>query len=263
MTHGAQQAFADIVDGFRLTHVWGVLGLHDIRQRYRRSTLGPFWLTISTGIMIGTMGFLYARLLSQDVGQYLPFLAVGLVLWTYISSTANDLCLTFISAENLVKQVKLPLTAHVTRVVWRNLLILAHNAVILLPIALLQGKTTFVGLLSIVAGVAVLGLTSVWVGLILGALCARFRDIPPIVANVTQIVFFMTPILWHPEVLGNRVWLATANPAFHFIELIRAPIVSGTLPKASWLVSLFVLLLTGVGAFLMLWKYRARVAYWV
>src|ERR1700682_1541938 len=126
MTRRVTQALADISGGFRLTHVWGVLGLHDIKQRYRRSTLGPFWLTISTGIMVGTMGVLYARLMSQDINEYLPYLAVGLVLWTFISSTTNELCLTFIGAENLVKQVKLPLTAHVTRVVWRNVLILAH-----------------------------------------------------------------------------------------------------------------------------------------
>jgi lipopolysaccharide transport system permease protein len=258
-----QQAVADIASGFRLAHVWGVLGLHDIKQRYRRSTLGPFWLTISTGIMIGTMGLLYARLLSQDISNYLPYLAVGLVLWMFISTTVNELCLTFIGAENLVKQVKLPLTAHVTRVVWRNLLILAHNAVILVPIAFVYGKATVIGLLSALLAVVVFALTAVWTGLILGTLCARFRDIPPIVANITQIVFFLSPILWRPEVLGNRMWIATINPVFHFIEIVRAPMVTGDVPAISWTVSLLAMLLTGAAAVLTLSKYRARVAYWV
>ncbi|MBM3524020.1 MAG: ABC transporter permease, partial [Alphaproteobacteria bacterium] len=86
MSNNIQTAAADVMAGIKLTHVWGTLGLHDIKQRYRRSTLGPFWLTISTGIMVGTMGFLYARLLSQEVGEYLPYLAVGLVMWAFIST---------------------------------------------------------------------------------------------------------------------------------------------------------------------------------
>jgi lipopolysaccharide transport system permease protein len=209
------------------------------------------------------MGVLYARLMSQDINEYLPYLAVGLVLWTFISSTTNELCLTFIGAENLVKQVKLPLTAHVTRVVWRNVLILAHNAVILIPIALLTGKVTLLGLISALLGVAVLSFTAIWGGLILGALCARFRDIPPIVGNLVQIAFFLTPILWRPEVLGNRAWMAAVNPVYHFIEIVRGPIVAGTIPLASWAVALLAMVLLGLAAFLMLVKVRARVAYWV
>lgn len=253
----------DVANGVRLSHVWGLLGWHDIRQRYRRSTLGPFWLTISTAIMIGAMGLLYARLLGQDVADYLPYLAVGLVLWSFISTTVNELCLTFISAENLVKQVKLPLTAHVMRVVWRNVLILAHNAVILVPIGLFYGKAGPIEVASAILGVALLGIAAVWGGLILGMLCARFRDIPPIVGNVTQVVFFLSPILWRPEVLGNRVWIAMANPVYHLIEVVRAPLTAGIIPITSWVVSLLVVVLTAGAALLMLSRFRARVAYWV
>mgnify|MGYP006151529417 CR=1 FL=1 len=40
---------SDIWVGLRNTHVWSALGWHDIRQRYRRSVLGPFWIVIATG----------------------------------------------------------------------------------------------------------------------------------------------------------------------------------------------------------------------
>src|SRR5205807_7776055 len=117
-------------------------------------------------IMIGTMGILYARLFSQDMSEYLPFLAVGLLLWTFISAALNELCSAFIGAENIIKQVKLPLTVHVARVVWRNLLILAHNAIILVPIALWSGKATVFAIVSTVAGVALLAGTPPWEGFI-------------------------------------------------------------------------------------------------
>ncbi len=257
------EALDDVLSGSRMVHAWGLLGLHDIKQRYRRSTLGPFWLTISTGIMVGTMGLLYAKLLGQELSNYLPYLAVGLVLWNFISATINDLCIAFISAENLVKQVRLPLTVHVLRVVWRNMLILAHNAIILLIVALTYSNTNLVALLVALAGVAVLGVTAVAGGLILGALCARFRDIPPLVTSLVQLVFFMSPILWRPEVLGNRMWMATVNPVYHYIEIVRAPVIAGAIPLTSWGVCLLGMFISVLAAFLLLMKYRARVPYWV
>ncbi|MBM3524339.1 MAG: ABC transporter permease, partial [Alphaproteobacteria bacterium] len=169
----------------------------------------------------------------------------------------------YITAENLMKQVRLPLTAHVIRVVWRNLLILGHNAVILLVVAVIYARTSVLGVVSALIGVAVLSVTAVGAGLILGALCARFRDIPPLVANVMQIVFFVSPILWRPEVLGNRAWAAQVNPVFHFIEIVRAPIVSGAIPAVSWAVCVGAMLVSLAAAFVMLVKYRARVPYWV
>jgi len=258
-----QQAIADIVDGLRLTHVWALLGRHDIKQRYRRSTLGPFWLTLSMAIMIGTMGILYAHLFSQSMSDYLPFLAVGLLLWTFISTNLNELCSSFIGAENMIKQVKLPFTVHVLRVVWRNLLILAHHGVILIPVALWGGKVTVVAAISALLGIVCLATNALWVGLILGIVCARFRDIPQIVANLTQITFFLTPILWQPEVLGSRMWVATLNPLFHFVEIIRMPILSGSIPWQSWSICLGVSAVLTVAAIVLLARFKRRIAYWI
>src|SRR2546422_820704 len=97
----------------------------------RRSVIGPFWLTISTAVMVSAMGFLYARIFGQDVSTYLPYLAVGLVIWGTISTMANESCTVFTTVEQIIKQVRLPLTTHVCRMVWRNAIIFGHNALIL------------------------------------------------------------------------------------------------------------------------------------
>jgi ABC-type polysaccharide/polyol phosphate export permease len=125
-------ALADIGSGLRSVHVWPMLGWLEIKQRYRRSVIGPFWLTLSYGAMIAGMGPLYGSLLQQDIASYFPYLATGVVVWFLLSNLIADGCNAFIAAEGFIKQVKLPLTVHVLRVVWRNLIIFAHNAVILL-----------------------------------------------------------------------------------------------------------------------------------
>src|SRR5436309_2115402 len=141
-------AITDLQAGLRRFELWGILGWHDIRQRYRRSVIGPFWLTISTAVMVGAMGFLYARIFKQDVSTYLPYLAVGLVVWGTISTMVNESCTVFTAAEQIIKQIRVPLTTHVCRLAWRNAIIFAHNAIILAVVMLWYGSVTFPNLVA-------------------------------------------------------------------------------------------------------------------
>jgi len=256
-------AITDIQAGLRRFELWGILGWHDIRQRYRRSVIGPFWLTISTAVMVGAMGFLYARIFKQDVSTYLPYLAVGLVVWGTISTMVNESCTVFTTAEQIIKQIRVPLTTHVCRLVWRNAIIFAHNAIILAVVMLWYGSVTFPNLVAALLGIVALFLAGIWGGLVIGILCTRFRDVPPLVANVMQIAFFVTPILWHRDVLGDRTWMTAWNPIFHLVEVVRAPLIGHQLPAASYA---YVLAMTAGGflfALAMLTRYRSRVPYWL
>lgn len=257
------QALADMREGVRRFELWGILGWHDIRQRYRRSVIGPFWLTISTAVMVGAMGFLFARIFKQDVSSYLPYLAVGLVVWGTISTMVTESCTVFTLAEQIIKQIRVPLTMHVCRVVWRNTIIFAHNAVILAGVMLWFGQVTLSNLVAALLGITLLFLTGIWGGLVIGILCTRFRDVPPLVASVMQIVFFVTPILWHREMLGDRTWMTAWNPIFHLVEIVRAPLLGLQLPGASYA---FVAAMTAAGfllALAMLARFRSRVPYWL
>ena len=79
-------ALADIVDGARNYPVWWILAWQDIRQRYRRSVLGPFWITLTMMATIAGMGPLYAALLKIDARDFIPYLALGLIAWGLVSS---------------------------------------------------------------------------------------------------------------------------------------------------------------------------------
>ena len=102
----------------------------DIKLRYRGSILGPFWVTISTGVMVGALGLVYSTLFDQDMHDYLPYLSLSLVFWTAISLLVSDSCTTFTQAENMIRSVRMPFSVHVWRVLTRNILLLLHNVVI-------------------------------------------------------------------------------------------------------------------------------------
>jgi len=258
-----KRAIADLVGGVLSYHVWATLGWQDIKQRYRRSVLGPFWLTISTGVMVAGIGLLYARILHQDTKDYIPYLAIGLVVWNFVAALINESCEAFIAADQIIKQIKLPLTSHVSRVIWRNMIMFGHNAVILLVVELIYRKGSLLSVVLVLPGLLLILLNGLWVCLLLGVLCARFRDIPQIIANLVQVMFFMTPIMWQFGVLGKRSYLAEWNPFFHAIELVRAPLLSAAYPVNSLV---FMCLMFAIGfplSLALFTRFRARVPYWV
>lgn len=256
-------ALQDLKSGIGSIYIWPMLGWQEIRQRYRRSILGPFWLTISTGVLVGAMGPLYGRLFGQDISAYFPYLAISLVTWLLISTMVNELCLAFIAAEGFIKQIKLPLTIHVLRVVWRNLIVFTHNLVIVVLVLLFYPPPLSWHLLLFPVAIFFLVLNALWIGILIGLMCARFRDIPQIITSLMTVALFMTPVMWKAEMLGRNIFFAKINPIFHFLEIVRQPLLGGAIPILSWLVVIFLTCGGYLIAIAVFAKFRARIAYWV
>lgn len=253
----------DLRDGLISWHIWGHLGWQDVKLRYRRSKLGPLWLTLSAAIFIGAIGPLYGRLFGQTSATFLPHLAVGFIVWTLIVQIVNEACVVYVQAENILKQVNLPLTVHVLRMVWRNVLIFLHNFAIVPIVILLAGKPLSVHALFLPIGLCLLLWNGYAVAILVAAVCTRFRDIPPIVANVMQLLFFISPIMWTPDLLGNRIWIALYNPIYHFIELFRAPLLEARIPLVSVAACVVMGMLLSLLCFGVLARFRHRIAYWL
>lgn len=244
-------------------HVWGMLGWQEVRQRYRRSTLGPLWLTLSAGVLVLGMGPLYGKLFNQALSAYFPFLAIGVIVWNLLASLVNESCTAFTSAESLIKQLDLPLSVHVLRMVWKNLIVFAHNTVIVLVVLVLFPQNWGWNIVLLPVAVLLIAVNGWWVGLFLGMAGARFRDIAPVIGSLVQIAFFMTPVLWSVDQLGRYRWAATLNPLYHFVEIVRQPLLGGSIAPVTWLVVMAATIAGWMLTFALFSRFRARIAYWV
>ena len=256
-------AARDLVDGISLWPLWIRLGWNDILQRYRRSVLGPLWLTVSMAIMVMTLGLVYSEIFGIRVSEFIPFLCVGLIVWGYISAILLEAGSLFTGSESYIKQIRLPFTVYVFRFIWSKIIILSHNLVIYLGVCTyfqlwpgLAGLYALPALLLITVNGA---MTSVY----LGIASARYRDIPQIVASVVQIVFFITPIMWKPELLGTRTYLVTWNPFHHLVEIMRAPLLGRSPSLEDWVAVGVITAANTLMAAAAFSRFRARIAYWV
>ncbi|HET9256987.1 MAG TPA: ABC transporter permease [Pseudonocardiaceae bacterium] len=269
-TRSWSRAFGDLKAGLRQRQLWGHLGLQDIKQGYRRSVIGPFWITISLGVQALGMGLLYAALFEMPIAFFLPYLAVGLIIWQFMASCINEGAEIFIRNEGLIKHLPAPLSVHIFRLIWRQLLFFGHNLLVWAALVVIfRTPLSWASLLAFPA-LAVIVLNGTWVAILIGIIATRYRDIPPVTSSVVTLMFFMTPIVWNYEDLirkggagAERAHLAELNPFLHFIEILRRPMIGQSFEPRHWLVALAITVVGWAVALVVLRNYRARVSYWV
>lgn len=265
-TQRFQLSVTDLKDGVRLWRLVWTLGLSDIKLRYRGSALGPFWLTISMGVQVSAMAFLYAELFHTDIKSYLPYLTISIVLWGYMNTLIAEGCTCFSQAEALIKGTRMPFAVHAARSVVRNTIVLAHNLVVVAVVFAVMGVHQSLYSLAAIPALALWIIDAFAISLLFGAICARFRDVPQIIMSIMQIAFFMTPVMWYANLLANHPranLVIRLNPFFYLLEIVRAPLL-GTPLTAVWIskavvVSAVILSVTAVGFA----RTRGRIAYWV
>nr|WP_165164804.1 ABC transporter permease [Corynebacterium qintianiae] len=263
-------AFRDLVRGWNQHELWLQLGWQDIKQRYRRSTLGPLWITIATGVMALALGLLYSMLFQISVREFLPHVTVGFIVWGFISGCIKDGADIFIENEGLIKQLPSALSVHVYRLVWRQLLFLAHNMVIwLLLVVVFQIPLTWNTLLAVPA-LALLVVNGVWVTMLFGIIATRFRDVAPLLEAMVQLLFYVTPIVWTTQTLreqggevAERARIAELNPLYHYLEIVRGPLIGVDVPLYHWGIVGAVTVVGLLVALAVMRQWRFRVPYWV
>jgi lipopolysaccharide transport system permease protein len=256
-------AVADFAAAGRLWPLWSRLGWNDILYRYRRSTLGPFWSTVNIAVTVFALGLVYSQIFNLPVRQLMPYVCAGLIVWGFISSIMLDAGSLFTGSESYIRQVRLPFSLYVCRFVFSKVMLFAHDVPIY--ILLLMYFQVWPGAVALCAipGFVLLVVNGAFASLTIGMASARFRDIPRIVASLVQVLFLITPIIWPPELLGSRSYLALGNPFFHLIEIVRAPLL-GALPSTqTWMVTLAITAVNALVAAFFFLRFRARIAYWI
>jgi lipopolysaccharide transport system permease protein len=261
-----QLVLKDFKDGLLKWRIWTMLAYQDIKLRYRRSVLGPFWLTLSMAVTVYSMGYLYSYLFRTNFNAYFPYLVSGMLSWTFISTMITDLAETFTASEGMIKQIKLPYTLYVNRVISRNIIIFMHNMLVMIPVFFLFPSDAKINLYSLflIPALALIYINSLSFGLILAIIGGRYRDISQIIKSLVQVVFFVTPVLWKPEILPqNKQFIALYNPVYAFLEIIRCPLI-GVSPSAHNLLIVGVTtVVSAIAAYFLFLRYHSRIVYWL
>jgi ABC-type polysaccharide/polyol phosphate export permease len=265
LSNDSPATWRDLTDGFLKFQLWGRIGWLDVKRRYRRTVIGPFWSSATLALYIFAVGIVGAGLWHQNMNDYLPYLSSGMIVWTLISTIINEACTLFILGHALFRNVSFEYSILAYALVWRNLIIFAHNIVIYVLIVLILKPELF----SPVALMALPGLVldlanGVWIALLAGMLCLRYRDVQPLIQSAIQILMLITPIFWLADSLSGVPLLlfVQLNPMYRFIDVVRSPLL-GQIPTWSSYVFIVGITIAGWGlTYLIFGKFRSRISYW-
>jgi ABC-type polysaccharide/polyol phosphate export permease len=261
----SESAADDLLRGFQKRELWGRLGWLDVKRRYRRTMIGPFWTSITLAVYVLTVGTVGAAIWHQDIYDYLPFLVSGMIVWTLVSSIITDSCSMFIAGQSLFRSIRFDYSILSYALVWRNFLVLLHNFAVyfLVVLVLKPSLLNFTALLAI-PGLALILINGLWVSLLFGIICLRFRDVPPLVSSALQIAMLVTPLFWPADTLtgSKRFVFVEFNPLYHAVDIVRSPLI-GHVPEA---ISYAVMVAMAIGGwwltYAMFARFRKRIAYW-
>lgn len=258
-------ALKEIAGQCREPDRWLGLAAMDISLRYRRTVLGPLWLTLTLGATVGSLGVVYAGLFRQDVGSFLPSFAIGLVVWMLIATMIQEGASIFVASGGLIKAVPAPLIVHVLQMTARNAIVFLHHAVLIALLYVVMPWPLSWSLLLVVPAIAIVMVGLAGAAILLATLCARYRDVAPAVSGLLQLGFFLSPVIWTRETIAATpyAWLMQVNPFAVFIELVRKPILSHPLAAADWATAAAISSVTLAASLYCYARYRHSVAYWL
>lgn len=258
-----QMAFRDLRNSFsRIGLAWS-LACHDVGSRYRGSVLGPFWITLSMGLMVLGIGFVYANLFGIALETFLPYVALGIVFFGVMTGTINEGCDTFVQAAGMLSQTSLPMFTFLWRTVFRNLINLAHHLVIVVAVLVYYGYWRHANVPLSLVGVLLMLTNASWVSLLAGIASARFRDIPQIVMSVMQFAIFMTPVFWPSDKFKNHPEVLNFNPFYHLLHAVRAPLLDQTVEPLTYLVLTSMAVIGWIFTFAIFARTRRRIVHYL
>lgn len=255
--------FKDLYSASKKYELLYAISTEDVKRRYRRSILGPFWITLSMAILISTLGTLYGSLFKIELTTYIPFISAGLVIWGFISQSLSELSTTFVESSHYIKQVKLPLVVYIIRTIARNFIIFLHNLIIIALVLFIFDVAISWQHLMIIPAVLLLLVNLMWVGILISFVSARYRDMAQIITSLLQPIFFFTPIIWTVNLIPDKIYLVDYNPFFHLIEILRMPILGQIPSLLNWIVVISMAIFGSFLSTLCYQKYQHKVPYWV
>ncbi len=258
------RANTDLGNALAAWRIWIGLGWQDIQIRYQRTLLGPWWVTMGQMVTFIVMGMLFSAVLRTDVRQYMPYLSISIVTWNLFASIILESPLIFIDAKHLILSVRMPLLVHVLRSIVRQFLVFLHNFLAVVVVCLYFEQPVNESWFLLPLSVFLLLGIALPCSVALAILGARFRDAQPILGIATQVLFFLTPIVWRWQDLPlASKWWVTINPLHHMLELVRAPLLGSWPDSDSLFIVFLMMILLNLWAWGIFILFRSRVPYWI
>lgn len=210
------------------------------------------------------MGLVFGLIFKIELHEYLPYLAIGIVFWNYFSGQITESSLVLIQSDALLKQLTLSPWTYAVKASTKMLLMFAHNLVIIPFVLLATSNWPTWHMLLLIVSMPIILLTLNALGMIIAVISLRFRDVPPMVSSLLNVIFYLTPVMWFANALQSSLahFLLGLNPVYHLIQIFRLPLLGSFPTFENWTIALTLGVLAQIVALVVVRKFKSRLVFW-
>lgn len=256
-------AARDIVGGFGKFPLWRYMAFRELRLRYARSFIGPFWITISMGLWVIALSLLYGGLFGAPLEEVAPFITLGVVIWTYLQAVLTEGSTSLMTAKGMLEQMETPISTFVWLVLLRNIIVAGHHMMIFVVLIFLYGLWPNMNWLWLCIGIPILLIVGFAMTLFAAVLTPRFRDLAPLITNFMTVGFFLSPVMWRPSDLQKNQFIVDYNPFTHLLAVFREPLLGRVPDMVSIIVSASIAVGLLLIAMLLLGNKKHKIIFWL
>ena len=238
------------------------LAWSDMRHRYVRSLLGPFWMSLQMAIVVAVLGSVIGQMSNADMMSRLPMLALSMTAWTFLNSVVLDATTALQNSASLIRDRALPPVIFLLQCTFRQGLFALHNACVPLILWLLLSPHDLSHALAALPGLLLFVTCTFALSIVLGALATRYRDLKPIIESTLMLAFLASPVIWSAEMINHRSTVMRLNPLTHLFAVWREPLTGGHVDATSIVYVLVALALLLCASVLTLVHLR-KAAFWI
>jgi ABC-2 type transport system permease protein/lipopolysaccharide transport system permease protein len=257
-------ALKDLFKEFSNYQTWFFLARFDLKLKYRRAFLGPWWVVLGMGLSAGILCLLWSTIFNLYWRDYLTYLFSGFIIWMYISSIVIEAPSIFSANKHLITSTNATPVFYVLRKCSLSLLLFLHHLpLIFIVIILVNPEIDLRVIFTFPLAIFIVFINAVFVTLSFGFLGARFRDVEPTVQSLMAPMFLLTPVLWKPEMLGESINLIYFNPFTYFVGILRNDITGMEFDAYLWIGS-FAITFANIIIFLFIYSSKKnRLIFWL
>jgi len=254
----------DLIEGLKRWRIWINLAWGEIHSRYGRTLIGVSWNVISFGLFCLAIIVIFGALSESGSGRFGPHVVIGYLVYMFITSLVTDSCGVLVQNQSWLKSARMPYGIFIYKGIMKGLIVLGFNLIAAVAILVIFFDLDLHKAQWLIApAFLVILLNGIAMYMLLGSLCARFRDLTHLVITLMRFAFFVTPIMWEAGNFGMRGKIAMYNPLTHYIEIIRKPLIYGDPAFLSWTIVLCITVLLWVMAIFIFVLYRKKIIYWI
>ena len=237
----------------------------DFVNKYRKTTLGIAWSLISPLGLVLIIGTVFALVLDRPFKSFIPFVFSGLMPWIFISSCAQSGTNAFLAAQGYIKQTRTPIEIFPLRVALGEYFTLLFSlSAYFIIYAFISPENFSVKMLLVIPALLVWALFGMAIATISGICNTYVRDYAPLQSLLIQGLFYVTPITWTPDILGDKGLsiIYSVNPIYYMMDILRGTLLgTSEINLESWLIAILTTCILCFIAIYMMSKIKRRIVF--